>query len=119
MTIRLVGDVASVQSAVEAGASAAQKVGELVSKLVIPRPHPEVWEILLTGEGAPKSKMSDGRSDTPDTDALGSMSVVQMRRLARRTEGIRIKGRQISKANKGTLIREIRSARSRLSVNRP
>jgi microcompartment protein CcmL/EutN len=33
------GDVASVQAAVDAGASAAKAVGELVASHVIPRPH--------------------------------------------------------------------------------
>ena len=110
VTIKLVGDVAAVQSAVEAGANAAQRVGELVSKHVIPRPHEEVWEVLLTGEGTPKTKMSDRSADTAGADALESMSVVQLRRLARRTEGIGITGRQISRANKATLLRDIRSA---------
>jgi microcompartment protein CcmL/EutN len=36
------GDLGSVQVAVEAGAEAAARVGELVSVHVIPRPHPEV-----------------------------------------------------------------------------
>ena len=42
------GDVGSVKAAVDAGAEAAGKVGELVSAHVIARPHAE----LLTGYGA-------------------------------------------------------------------
>jgi microcompartment protein CcmL/EutN len=42
------GDVGSVKAAVDAGAEAAGKVGELVSHHVIARPHPE----LLEGFGA-------------------------------------------------------------------
>jgi len=42
------GDVGSVKAAVDAGAEAAGKVGELVSAHVIPRPHAE----LLAGYGA-------------------------------------------------------------------
>lgn len=38
VTIKIIGEVAAVQSAVEAGAAAAARVGELVSKHVIPRP---------------------------------------------------------------------------------
>ena len=41
------GDVGSVKAAVEAGAQAASRVGELVSSHVIPRPHPD----LLGGFG--------------------------------------------------------------------
>ena len=36
------GEVGAVRAAVEAGAAAAQKVGELVSVHVIPRPHDDV-----------------------------------------------------------------------------
>ena len=42
------GDVGSVKAAVEAGAEAAGKVGELIASHVIARPHPE----LLAGYGA-------------------------------------------------------------------
>jgi len=38
MTTVVSGDVGSVRAAVEAGAAAAQRVGELVSSHVIPRP---------------------------------------------------------------------------------
>jgi len=40
------GEVGAVRAAVEAGAAAAQKVGELVSVHVIPRPHNDVEKIL-------------------------------------------------------------------------
>ena len=46
MTIKLRGDVAAVRAAVDAGAAAAQRVGELVSVHVIPRPDDET-EILI------------------------------------------------------------------------
>jgi len=38
VTIKIVGDTAAVRSAVDAGAAAAQRVGELVSRHIIPRP---------------------------------------------------------------------------------
>jgi len=41
------GDVGSVRAAVEAGAEAASRVGELVSAHVIPRPDPAVLRIFL------------------------------------------------------------------------
>lgn len=40
------GDVGAVKAAVEAGAEAARRVGELVSAHVIPRPHLEVEDVL-------------------------------------------------------------------------
>ena len=41
------GDVGSVRAAVEAGAEAASRVGELVSAHVIPRPDPAVLRTFL------------------------------------------------------------------------
>ena len=40
------GDVGAVKAAVEAGGEAAQRVGELVSTHVIPRPHQDVEALL-------------------------------------------------------------------------
>ena len=40
------GDVGAVNAAVESGAAAASKLGELVAKHVIPRPHNDVEKIL-------------------------------------------------------------------------
>ncbi|MDB8790451.1 BMC domain-containing protein, partial [Romboutsia sp. 1001216sp1] len=39
VTVMVRGDVGAVKASVDAGAVAAEKVGELVSKHVIPRPH--------------------------------------------------------------------------------
>ena len=50
------GDVAAVKAAVEAGASAATKVGELVSVHVIPRPHTQLDEQLPIGGPAAARK---------------------------------------------------------------
>ncbi len=46
VTVMVRGDTGAVKAATDAGASAAEKVGELVSVHVIPRPHPEVEMIL-------------------------------------------------------------------------
>ncbi len=43
------GDVAAVKAATEAGARAAEKVGELVSVHVIPRPHESIEQVLPLG----------------------------------------------------------------------
>ena len=40
------GDVGAVKAAVEAGAEAASRLGELVAQHVIPRPHADVEKIL-------------------------------------------------------------------------
>ena len=61
VTVMVRGDVGAVKAATDAGAAAAEKVGELVSVHVIPRPHTEVDAIL------PKGRMSS----TPKTKAEG------------------------------------------------
>jgi len=46
VTVMVRGDVGAVKAATDAGAAAAQRVGELVSVHVIPRPHSDVECIL-------------------------------------------------------------------------
>ena len=46
VTVMVRGDVGAVKAATDAGAASAEKVGELVSVHVIPRPHADV-EIIL------------------------------------------------------------------------
>ncbi len=50
VTVMVRGDVGAVKAATDAGAAAAEKVGELVSVHVIPRPHSEVDAILPKGK---------------------------------------------------------------------
>ncbi|MBM3264883.1 MAG: BMC domain-containing protein [candidate division Zixibacteria bacterium] len=47
VTILCRGDVAAVKAAVDAGRAAAERVGEVVSSHVIPRPHNDVDDVLL------------------------------------------------------------------------
>ncbi|EJL40214.1 carboxysome shell protein [Brevibacillus agri] len=46
VTVLVRGDVGAVKAATDAGAAAAQRVGELLSVHVIPRPHAEIESIL-------------------------------------------------------------------------
>ncbi len=46
VTVIIEGDVGAVKSAVDSGAAAAKKVGELISVHVIPRPHDEISKII-------------------------------------------------------------------------
>ena len=48
VSVMVRGDVGAVKSAVEAGGSAAQKLGEIIATHVIPRPHGDVEKILPT-----------------------------------------------------------------------
>ena len=46
VTAFVVGDVAAVKAAVDAGAAAAGRVGEVVSVQVLPRPHDDIASVL-------------------------------------------------------------------------
>lgn len=46
VTVMVRGDVGAVKAATDAGAAAAQRVGELISVHVIPRPHGDIENIL-------------------------------------------------------------------------
>ena len=48
VTVMVRGDVGAVKAAVDAGAAAASRVGELISTHVIPRPHEDVEKIFPT-----------------------------------------------------------------------
>ena len=51
VTVMVRGDVGAVKAATDAGAAAADRIGELVSVHVIPRPHSDVELILPKYEG--------------------------------------------------------------------
>jgi microcompartment protein CcmL/EutN len=61
------GDVAAVKAALEAGARGAEKVGEVVSVHVIPRPHENVDRALPLGrqpkDAEPAGKLELGSGD--------------------------------------------------------
>lgn len=131
VTIKVVGDTAAVRSAVEAGAAAAQRVGELVSKHVIPRPAEGMEDLLYTTDSRTQSDVEDelqeGRIDEEETvpevpysmpdglteeqkeyyTSLETMTVHELRRFARGVEGLKIYGREISRASKAQLLEEL------------
>ncbi len=126
VTVKIIGEVAAVKAAVDAAAAAAARVGQVIATHVIPRPAEEVESILGKKAGRETEKRSEApRHKSPTTvqaakvsepvtaDEAGylaelqSMSVHQLRTLARNVGGLSIAGRQISKANKDVLIREL------------
>ena len=59
--VMVTGDVGAVKAAVEAGGTAAGKLGELIASHVIPRPHPEIGRLLpKSSEGKAGAKKSGG-----------------------------------------------------------
>jgi microcompartment protein CcmL/EutN len=172
VTILVEGETAAVKSAIDAGAAAAQRVGELVSTHIIPRPDDQIDQIIMRNavietkrnkpEQIPERKPEPVFENKPDRrrkqiqfdvsessevtepvfkssssstidrlkeEALGSTSTVeksgkpkskeklkfsmaelevmnvhQLRRFARDIESFPIKGREISRANRGELL---------------
>ncbi len=136
ITVKVVGETAAVRSAVEAGAAAAQKVGQLVSKLVIPRPAEGIGELIfakaarteqevneLVGHLGAPDEIDDDQEPMPEEpyvkpenltpeqekyyNKLNEMTVHELRAHARSIEGLSIYGRGISKANKKELLEEL------------
>lgn len=66
VTVMVRGDVGAVKASVDAGAAAAERVGELVGCHVIPRPHAELEQILpklIPSEKAPENSSSSSKSE--------------------------------------------------------
>lgn len=136
VTVAVMGEVAAVKAAVEAGATAVGRINSslLISQHVIPRPHSEIdGTVIRTGVlDSPQEKSPDKADNTAsvpkqlehinkegvDTffqefgleqsvSALKKLSVVKLRKLARDYKELDIAGRAISKANKDLLIKKI------------
>lgn len=173
VTIKVTGDVAAVKSAVDAGAAAANRVGEVVTTHVIPQPDKQIVTIIpeieskeilqqpkievkkktesvntqepekepiieiksepkeekqiketesdsiarlrkeALGEESEEQKTStdesievseEKKNPSINLENLESLNVHLLRQLARSTEGFPIKGREISRANRSTLL---------------
>jgi len=104
-TIICRGDVGSVKAALDAGAAAAKRVGELVSVHIIPRPDEQVDGMLPPLDWMYRPPWRRGPARPLDLDA---MTVVELRKLARELRAMG--GRDISKAGKEQLVTEIRKA---------
>ena len=57
VTAFIVGDVAAVKAAIDAGAAAAARVGEVVGVQVIPRPHEDVNTVLPKAKAAAQTNL--------------------------------------------------------------
>lgn len=100
VTVQVVGEVAAVRASVEAGRLAAERVGQVVSVHVIPRPHDEVRAMqALAGNPAPAA--SGGPAAEGDLDGY---TVKELRAMARDLSDFPLQGREIARATKKELI---------------
>ena len=90
--------------AVQAGVEAARKVSEVISHRVIPSPHIDIENLLLH---QPLAATPPAQSPP---DELESLPVSRLRQLVRQLPDAQLKGRQVSRANKEALLRELRRA---------
>ncbi len=127
ITITITGEVGAVRAAVDAGRAAAERVGGgrgvVLSAHVIPRMGDGLFDKLI-GPNAERPKVSrqvaavrpsdppaTGSADGPPAsdDELEAMSVRELRALARQQGGLDLSGRDISKADRETLLAQLRS----------
>lgn len=107
VTVKFAGDTAAVKAAVDAGAAAAERVGQLVSVHVIPRPHDELGTVVADddeGDGAP---LPAGGGF--DLSMLESAKVVDLRAIARSVPNFPIRGRDVARAGREELLAAFRS----------
>ena len=105
VTVKFLGDVAAVKAACDAGAAAAQRVGQLIAVHVIPRPHDEIG-VVAEDDDAPQSPVASHRLDLAQ---LEQMKVVELRTLARRITAFPLKGRDVARAGRDELLNAFRS----------
>ena len=108
VTVQVVGKVAAVQAAVEAGRRAAERVGEVVSVHVIPRPDDAV-RALQGLDATPPGPRSSGPGPestvkNPAPESYDSMTVRDLRTLARSMSEFPIQGREIARSTKKQLL---------------
>lgn len=108
VTVKFLGEVAAVRAAVDAGSAAAQRVGQLVSTHVIPRPHDDLG-LAVEDDEAPSVTVSRDRVDYSN---LEQMKVVELRSLARRMAGFPLKGRDVARAGRDELLAAFRGVKA-------
>ena len=108
VTILVAGDTGAVRASVSAGEKAASKVGQVVATHIIPRPHNDTAKIFLD-VNEPDQVYPEEVSEKLELSAadLAAMPVRQLRDLARKFSNLGIQGRDISSANKETLLTEL------------
>ena len=123
VTVMVTGDVGAVKAAVDAGAAAAERVGELVSVHVIPRPASDVEWILGDCRPAQEVPAPAPEPEAPPPEELppeepmeipedlSGLTVAQLRQAARKLGGAGMSPREIRYAHKEELIDRIQAAR--------
>ncbi len=132
--VRFEGEVAAVQAAVEAGAAAAERVGKVFSRHVIPRAMPEVFCMLACDVSLGPGRLYNGgcaacggcegglremasqrcaAEPIPAMEELSGWKVIALRQFARRLKGFALSPGEIRYANKRMLMDAIAAWRQK------
>ncbi len=109
VTVYFQGDVAAVKAAVDAGAAAANRVGQLISVHVIPQPHEELDILAGDVDGMLDSDQPSAALASQAPSDLLSLKVVELRRAARRVKGFPLRGRTLARASRDEILAGFRS----------
>ncbi len=98
VTILVEGETAAVKAAVDAGAAAAQRVGELVSTHIIPRPDDQIDAIIVrnTSIETKRNKQKPISEKKPEPIPEKKFEPVPEKKLERRRKQIKIKEKESS-----------------------
>jgi microcompartment protein CcmL/EutN len=110
VTVKFLGETAAVKAAVDAASAAAERVGQLISVHVIPRPHDDL-AVALADDEDDKGKWTHVVGGV-NLEQLEHAKVVELRALARRIPGFPIKGRDVARAGREELLAAFRSLRA-------
>ena len=109
VTVMFGGDVAAVRAACDAGAAAAERVGQLIGVHVIPRPHTALAAIEADESPGRAAKAPELPNGGYDVAALEKAKVVDLRDMARRVPNFPLKGRDVARASREELLAAFRS----------
>jgi microcompartment protein CcmL/EutN len=87
---------------------AASRLGEVISHKVIPAPHADLAGLFAMPQAS--TKTSQPPTVAPHLADLNALPVAQLRQLVRQLPDPHLKGREVSRANKKTLIAELHRA---------
>ena len=104
VTVQVVGEVAAVKAAVEAGRRAAERVGEIVSVHVIPRPDTAVRTLQHLDAASPAAEVPSSSKNNPSAASYSGLTVRELRAAAREIAGFPLQGREIARATKQQLL---------------
>jgi microcompartment protein CcmL/EutN len=110
VSVRFSGEIAAVQVAVQAGVAAALKITQVISHHVIPALHLDLKDLIETQPPSPHDPAPAAPAIQPALGELDDLPVARLRSLVRQLPDARLKGREVSRANKKALIAELRRA---------